>query len=146
MLDDLESGLDDGRANAWAEGGLESENVGAFVSTESDLRWPRARWPSWALAAAAAIPSPPLLLIFLRACAASWKMSRVRFGERRAWSEERYVGGRNCGSMSKAEVDVEVKVGEAGRRMRPEGLCRSADDSGSACTLSSGKRWPSGEA
>ena len=122
MLGELENVRDDGRASACAEGGLESGYGSAFVSIESDFRWPNDCWLSWALAAAAAaaIPSPPLLLAFFRFNSASSKISRFRFGETGVDSGV-YVGGRNCGSMF-VGGSAALKAGDAGAIEAMDGL------------------------
>lgn len=46
ILGDLEYGRVDGRANACAEGGLESGPGSVLVSMDSDFRWPKECWLS----------------------------------------------------------------------------------------------------
>lgn len=43
ILGDLDRGREDGRDSAFAEPGLESGYGNAFVSIESDFRWPAIR-------------------------------------------------------------------------------------------------------
>ena len=90
------------------------------------------------------MPSPPLLLAFFRACAASSKISRFLLGEIGGCSEV-YVGGRKCGSIV-VNGSAALNAGEAGNSVAVTSLHSRSDERGKAYTLSSGRSSGSGEA
>jgi hypothetical protein len=144
-LGERDNWREDGRDRAlFAEAGRPSANGVPLVSTERDLRCPRACCDSPPRAAAAAIPAPPLPLAFLFATVASSKRSRFRLGES-GTAGASSCGGRNWASTFEVALLV-LSAGDADSVSNVARWYRRSDDSGNACTRSSGRScwWASG--